>query len=107
MNEASTVTFAVLRGFLSCFTTFGPLTEEAAAGAEEEFWAGVPEREGSVEPATCRSLPCVSTNAVGKALNFASSAGGKRLLARAKILLAVGEDSDDKDHSYWTQINQI
>ena len=99
-NEDSTVTFTVLTGFFSCLTTFGPVVDEDNGAGVVVPGAGVPERDGSAEPVTCRSLPCVSTSAVGNAVNLTSRAGGRSFLARSKSLLAAGDLSEDNDHSY-------
>jgi hypothetical protein len=82
MNVASFTILDVLRvAFVTAagFTGAGAAGPEAAAGAD--VGAGVPVRLGS--PLTVRSLPCFSTIATGNSANLASSATGRRSLARA------------------------
>ena len=71
--------FAGTAGFAGTGTDDAVVAEVATAGADGG--TGVPARLGS--PLTVKSLPCVSTIATGSSVNLASSAAGRRSLARA------------------------
>lgn len=82
MNVASLTILDVLRAVFATtagFTGAGVAAPEAATGAD--VGAGVPVRLGSA--LTVKSLPCFSIIATGNSANLASSATGRRSLARA------------------------
>jgi hypothetical protein len=107
MNDASTVTLAVFKGFSAFVTGAFAAPVEVDVDAPPDTGAGVVVRLGSLLPVTCKSLPCVSIRADGKLANLVSSATGSLDLASAKRASTAGEDFVEQDQSYYRMIGMV
>lgn len=102
MNVASLTILDVLRAVFAAVAgsagagTDGAAEPEAVTGTD--VGAGVPVRLGA--PLTVKSLPCFSVIATGNSANLASSATGRRSLARAYNAAVAGLELPLSDHWY-------